>query len=142
MGARGNRKRQGGELARLFKDERQHAVLPIGGKTRVATWGEDPEFPRSSGHHAVCIVRRLQGAARQVPDQISEQGKEVIVEVAGGAHGGCAIRDGSNTTAACGSCRSETKTVVNDTLELVARLRRQGGRNRRARAGPPDAICF
>jgi hypothetical protein len=46
MGARGNKKRQGGELARLFKAmNRQHAVLPIGGKTRVATWGDDPEFP-------------------------------------------------------------------------------------------------
>jgi hypothetical protein len=23
----------------------KHAVLPIGGKTRIATWGEEPEFP-------------------------------------------------------------------------------------------------
>ena len=29
----------------LFKMNEQHAVLPIGGKTRVATWSEDPEFP-------------------------------------------------------------------------------------------------
>jgi hypothetical protein len=29
----------------LFGMNEQHAVLPIGGKTRVATWGEDPEFP-------------------------------------------------------------------------------------------------
>ena len=29
----------------LFKMNEQHAVLPIGGKTRVATWGEDPDFP-------------------------------------------------------------------------------------------------
>jgi hypothetical protein len=29
----------------LFKMNEQFAVLPIGGKTRVATWGEDPDFP-------------------------------------------------------------------------------------------------
>jgi len=23
----------------------KHCVLPIGGKTRVATWGDDPNFP-------------------------------------------------------------------------------------------------
>ena len=29
----------------LFKMNEKHAVLPIGGKTRVATWSEDPEVP-------------------------------------------------------------------------------------------------
>jgi hypothetical protein len=34
----------------LFKMNEQHAVLPIGGKTRVATWGDDPEF---SGYRTI-----------------------------------------------------------------------------------------
>jgi len=29
----------------LFKMNEKHCVLPIGGKTRVATWGDDPNFP-------------------------------------------------------------------------------------------------
>ena len=29
----------------LEKMNSQHAVLPIGGKTRVVTWGDDPDFP-------------------------------------------------------------------------------------------------
>jgi hypothetical protein len=29
----------------LFKMNERHCVLPIGGKTRIATWGEDPDFP-------------------------------------------------------------------------------------------------
>ena len=39
-------KKKSGEGSQLLKQmNAQHAVLPIGGKTRVATWGEDPEFP-------------------------------------------------------------------------------------------------
>jgi Family of unknown function (DUF5906) len=33
------------ENSKLFEMNQQHAVLPIGGKTRVATWGDDPDFP-------------------------------------------------------------------------------------------------
>src|SRR5262249_15309193 len=29
----------------LEKKNSQHAVLPIGDKTRVVTWGDDPDFP-------------------------------------------------------------------------------------------------
>jgi hypothetical protein len=37
---------EGKSLGQLFAEmNQQHAVLPIGGKTRVATWGEDLEFP-------------------------------------------------------------------------------------------------
>ena len=32
------------EDSKLFEMNEQHCVLPIGGKTRVATWGDDPEF--------------------------------------------------------------------------------------------------
>ena len=39
------RARQCVEDSELFKMNEVHAVLPVGGKTRVATWGEDPEFP-------------------------------------------------------------------------------------------------
>ena len=41
--------------SKLFEMNEKHAVLPIGGKTRVTTWGDDPDFPgrygivRSSG---------------------------------------------------------------------------------------------
>jgi hypothetical protein len=38
------------ENSKLFEMNEKHAVLPIGGKTRVATWGEDPEFP---GHQTI-----------------------------------------------------------------------------------------
>jgi hypothetical protein len=31
--------------SKLFEMNEQHSVLPIGGKTRVATWGDDPDFP-------------------------------------------------------------------------------------------------
>jgi hypothetical protein len=33
------------EEALLADMNRQHSVLPIGGKTRVVTWGDDPDFP-------------------------------------------------------------------------------------------------
>jgi hypothetical protein len=33
------------EDSTLFKMNEKHCVLPIGGKTRVATWGNDPDFP-------------------------------------------------------------------------------------------------
>jgi hypothetical protein len=33
------------EEALLAEMNAQHCVLPIGGKTRVATWGDDPKFP-------------------------------------------------------------------------------------------------
>jgi Family of unknown function (DUF5906) len=39
------RARQFVEDSKLFEMNQQHAVLPIGGKTRVATWGEDLDFP-------------------------------------------------------------------------------------------------
>ena len=42
--------RQFVENSKLFEMNEKHAVLPIGGKTRVATWGEDPEFP---GHQTI-----------------------------------------------------------------------------------------
>jgi hypothetical protein len=35
---------------RLFEMNERHCVLPIGGKTRVVTWGEDARFP---GHEAI-----------------------------------------------------------------------------------------
>jgi hypothetical protein len=31
--------------SKLFEMNEKHGVLPIGGKTRVATWGDDPDFP-------------------------------------------------------------------------------------------------
>jgi hypothetical protein len=40
-----SRARQFVENSKLFEMNEQHAVLPVGGKTRVATWGQDPEFP-------------------------------------------------------------------------------------------------
>ena len=33
---------------KLFEMNEKHAVLPIGGKTRVATWGEDPTSPATT----------------------------------------------------------------------------------------------
>jgi Mesyanzhinovviridae DNA primase len=33
------------DLNKLHYMNKTHAVLPIGGKTRVATWGNDPDFP-------------------------------------------------------------------------------------------------
>lgn len=33
------------EDSKLFEMNEQHCVLPIAGKTRVATWGDDPDFP-------------------------------------------------------------------------------------------------
>ena len=39
------RARQKVEDSKLFEMNEQHCVLPIGGKTRVATWGDDPDFP-------------------------------------------------------------------------------------------------
>ena len=33
------------ENSKLFEMNEKHCVLPISGKTRVATWGEDPELP-------------------------------------------------------------------------------------------------
>ena len=36
------------ENSRLFEMNLKHCVLPLGGKTRVATWGEDPDFPGRS----------------------------------------------------------------------------------------------
>ena len=51
----------------LFQLNEQHAVLPIGGKTRVATWGEDYEFP---GRKTI----RLRGALQQISHQLREQG--------------------------------------------------------------------
>ena len=38
------------ENSKLFEMNEKHCVLPISGKTRVATWGEDPEFP---GHRTI-----------------------------------------------------------------------------------------
>ncbi len=52
--------------SKLFEMNDKHAVLPIGGKTRVATWGEDPELP-GRWTIVICHVLRLQGAARQIP---------------------------------------------------------------------------
>jgi hypothetical protein len=31
--------------SKLFEMNEKFCVLPIGGKTRVVTWGNDPEFP-------------------------------------------------------------------------------------------------
>jgi hypothetical protein len=41
----GLKKKSGVGSQLLKRMNAQHAVLPIGGKTRVATWGDDPEFP-------------------------------------------------------------------------------------------------
>lgn len=38
--------------SKLFEMNERHCVLPIGGKTRVVTWGEDPRFP---GHEAIAM---------------------------------------------------------------------------------------
>ena len=42
------------ELAdqKLFEMNARHCVLPIGGKTRVATWDDDPDFP---GHNTIIM---------------------------------------------------------------------------------------
>ena len=40
----------------LFKMNQKHCVLPIGGKTRVVTWGEDPEFP---GHRTIIMTSSM-----------------------------------------------------------------------------------
>src|SRR5262249_61107169 len=41
----------------------QHAVLPIGGKTRVVAWGDDPDFPGRKDDCPGTIVRRFQKPA-------------------------------------------------------------------------------
>lgn len=40
-----DRARQFVQNSKLFEMNEQHCVLPIAGKTRVATWGDDPTFP-------------------------------------------------------------------------------------------------
>ena len=45
-----SRARQAVEDSKLFAMNERHCVLPIGGKTRVATWGADLDFP---GRHTI-----------------------------------------------------------------------------------------
>ena len=42
--------------SKLVEMNKRYCVLPIGGKTRVATWGEDPEFP---GHQTIAMCSSL-----------------------------------------------------------------------------------
>jgi hypothetical protein len=42
--------------SKLFAMNEKHCVLPIGGKTRVATWDNDPEFP---GHRTIAMFSSL-----------------------------------------------------------------------------------
>ncbi len=50
------RARQAVEDSKLFEMNERYCVLPIGGKTRVATWGDDPDFP---GHQNIVMVASL-----------------------------------------------------------------------------------
>jgi hypothetical protein len=47
------RSRQFVENSKLYEMNQLHCVLPIGGKTRVATWGDDPDFP---GRETIVMV--------------------------------------------------------------------------------------
>jgi hypothetical protein len=42
--------------SKLFKMNEKHSVLPVGGKTRVVTWGDDPEF---AGHKMIAMTSSL-----------------------------------------------------------------------------------
>src|SRR5262249_40568486 len=42
--------------SKLFKMNEKFCVLPIGGKTRVVTWGDDPDFP---GHRMITMTSSL-----------------------------------------------------------------------------------
>src|SRR5262245_44175395 len=83
-----NKKRQSTGLAQLFKQmKEQYAVLPIGGKTRVATWGEDIDFP---GYQTIVRFqsfddfRKLQDKYRIRYRTKDEEGKDKTVEVGRG----------------------------------------------------------
>ena len=96
----------------LFKMNEQHAVLPIGGKTRVATWGEDPDFPDTGplrGSRRSVISRHCKTS---IASAISARTKKETWRPSrpDAARGGSGIRDGVNMMAACASCRNETKT--------------------------------
>jgi hypothetical protein len=44
------------EDSKLYAMNEKHCVLPVGGKTRVATWGDDPDFP---GHKTIVMFSSL-----------------------------------------------------------------------------------
>ena len=96
----------------LFKMNERYAVLPIGGKTRVATWGEDPDFP---GYQTITRFspfddfRGLHDKYR-ISYQRKDKGGTWRPSRSDAARGGSDIRDGGNTITACASCRSGTRT--------------------------------
>ena len=67
------------ENSKLFEMNEKHCVLPIGGKTRVATWGEDPEFPGRWTILRFATFADFQGTSGQVPAQIESEGETVEV---------------------------------------------------------------
>ena len=70
--------------SKLFRMNESHCVLPIGGKTRVATWGDDPDFP---GRKAITRAspigdfKALHDKYRHTYETTDEKGKPKTVTV-------------------------------------------------------------
>ena len=68
--------------SKLFKMNEKFCVLPIGGKTRVVTWGDDPDFP---GHQIITMTSPM-GDFKTLHDKYrhsfqDDKGKTVIVKL-------------------------------------------------------------
>jgi len=91
----------------LFRMNEQHAVLPIGGKTRVATWDDDPEFP---GRKTIVRVspladfKALHTSTGTLSTNAASPRPSRLVR------GGSTIRSADSTTAACASCQRRMRT--------------------------------
>ena len=91
----------------------QHAVLPIGDKTRVVTWGDDPDFPgRKTIVRAQSFpdFKNLHSNKRKTIVRKDEDGKSTTTKKPKGAWW-LADRDVGNTTAVVGLCRSTRRKL-------------------------------
>ena len=87
---------------------RKHAVLPIGGKTRVVTFGELPEFPGRITivmTQTIADFRALLNRYRHAYKNEKGEPEEIPLAITGSA-----TRNAANTMAGWRSCRSRTPT--------------------------------
>ena len=93
----------GADLTRLNK---MHAVLPIGGKTRVVTFGELEEFP---GRETIVMTQTIADfKSLQNKYRHTYRDKKGELQSVPWAPTGSTVRSAGSTTAAWRSCRSTT----------------------------------